>query len=265
MASEMFLPPLVMEKVLSYFDTADCARMAQTSETWRRIVYRKSMWEKSCISYKSFPDLVLEVPPRGARHIGMTSKLCFMHWLMKVYHYRMDTLPLSLERRTDPSDFLAAFFRLWNRCGCPCIIKDHHQLTDLLRLPFPSSISKSEQKRILYRLISYNTSPIKNAYSHWVELQRNYLNPILVIPHVVSDDESSSDPLHRYRYAVLSVQRARLEKINWMLRITYDKYDACSNALMRRGNAEFETNDSWYRSNHEVLWGVAGFSCPRRS
>jgi hypothetical protein len=263
MASELFLPPPAMEIVLSYMDSSDCARMAQTCETWRRIIYRKSIWEKSCISYKSFPDLVLEVPPRGARHIGSVNQSCFLHWLMKVYHYRMDMFPLSLERRADPSDFLSTLYRLWKRCDCPCLIKEHHIISDLLRTPFPSTISKSEQKRILYRFVSYNVSPIKNAYSHWVEIQRNYLNPILVIPHVVSDDESSSDPLHRYRFAALSIQRARLEKINGVVRGADDKYDASSNALLRRGNAEFENNDAWYRSNRATAWSVAGFSLHR--
>lgn len=263
MADELFLPSLVMEKVLSYMDTTDYAHMAQTCNTWRRIIYRKSLWEKECFTYKSFPDLVLDVPPCGARHIGAVRRACFLHWLEKVYHFRMDMFPLSLERRTDANDFLTAIYRYWKHHDRPCLIKEHHNIHDLLRVPFPKTFTKTEQKRILYRFVSQNVSATKNAYSHYIELQRNHLNPILVIPHVVSDDESSSDPLHRYRFTVLSVQRERREKINTYVRRAFDMYDYCANSLLRRGVAEFETNDAWYHSTHDTLWGTAGFTYRR--
>jgi hypothetical protein len=260
MTVELFLPPPVMENILSFMDTTDYAHMAQTCTTWQRIIYRKSIWVKHCITYKSFPDLILDIPPHGARHIGITRRSCFFHWLEKVYHFRMDMFPLSLERRIDANDFINIVYRYWKRLDRPCLIKEHHLIHDLLRLPFPETLSKSDQKRILYRILSHQISSTKNAYANYIELQRNYLNPILVIPHVVSDDETSSDPLHRYRFSVLSVQRKRLEKINSMVRAAFDIYDYCSNAVMRRGMTEFELNDIWYKSNHDTLWGKAGFT-----
>jgi hypothetical protein len=263
MASEYFLPPLVMEKILSYMDTSDYARMAQTCNTWRRIIYRKSLWSKECLTYKSFPDLVLDVPPKGARHIGAPRQACFLHWLEKVYQFRMDMFPLSLERRTDANDFLTAIHRYWKRLDCPCLIREHHQICDLLRLPFPKTMSKSDHKRVLCRFVTHSANCMKNAYAHYIELQRNYLNPILIIPHVVSDDESSSDPLHRYRFATLSVQRTRREKINSLVRSAFDLHDTSSNTVMRRGMGEFEVNDTWYKNCHETLWSIAGFSYKR--
>jgi hypothetical protein len=254
-----------MEKVLSYMDCSDYARMAQTCNTWRRIVYRKSVWKPFNVNYRVFPDLLLEMPPQGARHIGSPTHACFLNWLVKTTNFRSETIPISYERIGDPKKFIESMRRHWHRSGYPCLIKDHFNIYDLLRLPFPSSMSSSDKKRILYRIVSASYSTFRNAYAHYIELQRNYLHSVLIVPHIVSDDEHSSDPLHRYRFAALSQQRSRMEKINTVLRSTFDMYDGCMIALMHHGFSEFDVNDTWYKANREAVWSIAGFSYKKYS
>lgn len=262
MTSELCLPNPVMEIVLSYMDTSTYAQMAQICSTWMRIIYRKSLWDKECLTYKPFPDLMFDVPPKNARHIGATRKVCFIYWLKKVYPFRSDMFPLGLERRIDANDFLVGIYRYWKRLNSPCLIKEHHKISDLLRIPLPNTISKTEQKRILYRVINQHVSSTKNSYACYIELQHIYVTPFLVSPRVVNDDTISSDPLHRYRSEVASVQQTRMAKLNTFIRNIFDTYSLCSNIIMRRGMAEFERNDIWYNSNRETIWALAGFKLP---
>lgn len=260
MDNELILPALPMERILTFFDAADCAKMAQTCVTWKRIIYRRSLWEPWCLTYKVYPDLLINVPPRGARHIGAPSKACYYNWLVKIFNFRMDMFPLSVERKQDPNMFLESMYVYWIRLGSPCLIREHVRIQDLLRIPFPESLSKTEQKRILCRLVSKNISLTRNIYSHYIELQRNNLNPMLVIPHINSEDETSPDPFHRYRHAALSVQRARLEKMNTLVRAEFDKYDTAAIALMRHGISEFDLNDTWFRTQSTSVWSIACFT-----
>jgi hypothetical protein len=254
MTHEHFLPSAVMTRVFSFLDPRDLAQMSQTCTTWKRIVYRKSVWDNFNVTYRDLPDLIYKVPPRGARHIGSPSHTCFLNWLCN------DPLTINIMRTYDEKDFITKAHRYWHRCGSPCLIKDHHNIHDLLILSLSESFSKTDVKRILYRIISISSKKNLNAYAHYIELQQNKLPHTLHLPHVTSDDEHSSDPLHRCRFAALSTKRSRIIEINTQLRSAYNKFDECKNAVMYHGLSEFASNDIWYSSNYEAVWNIAGFS-----
>jgi hypothetical protein len=254
MAYEHFLPSAVMTNMFSFLDPCDLAHMSQTCKTWKRIVYRKSVWENFNVTYRDFPDLIYKVPPRGARHIGSLSHTCFLNWLCN------DPLTVNIMHMYNQKEFIAKARRYWHRCGSPCLIKDHHNIHDLLMVSLSESFSKTDAKRILCRIISISSKKNLNAYAHYIELQQQHLRHMLHLPHVTSDDEHSSDPLHRLRFATLSMQRLRMMEINTQLSSAYNKLDECKNAIMYHGISEFASNDIWYSSNYEAVWNIAGFS-----
>lgn len=260
-AEPLVLPPAAMEAVFNFLDPSDLAHMAMTCSVWRKIVYRKSVWERHCLVYNDAPHVLHTNVPAGARHNGSPSKACFLSWFVSQMH---EKLPLSILRAESPEVYIRSAWKYWKRNRCPCVIRNHHNVYDLLKIPFPSSLSKTDQRRILCRLLILPTSPTRNAYSFYVDRQR-YTVPSISIPSLVEEDKDSSDPCHRYLYAANLVNRARLEKLNRLIQIFHACCTASSYKLQCRGSHEFDNNDTWYKHDQTAAWEAASFSYKKSS
>jgi hypothetical protein len=260
MSSELILPSPAMESVLSFLDTRDVAIMAQTCNTWRRIAYRKSVWSEKNISYNRIPTIVCETIPRHARHIGSPTLVCFGYWLKQVTGgSETQTLSLHLTHMTDPATYIKEAKAYWHRHGCPCLIRDHHRLQDLLQFPFPTDFSKSDRMRVMHRLIKYSESRVYNVYCHYLECQIQKINASFtdLPPGIILD---TSDPLHRFIISAHNHSTVRRRAVNAVLAAHCAKLEASLVALGRHGKAEFEYNDTWFERNRTDIWSRAGFA-----
>lgn len=264
MASEILLslPAPAMERILSFFDSADYAVMAQTCNSWRRIVYRKSLWDRWNTVYRPNISLLHTSVPKGARHVGAPSKICFLAWLQEQTKFGTepsDGLSVVVRHIGDHSVFLKAAYGQWKRARCPCTVLNHHKIYDLLRLPMPASFTKTDQRRILCRLIKLSECARSNAYSHYLYMQHQHLIRTIVMPPLDLPEEPS-DPFNVYCRQTQAAVRARNTAINALVQKIIEKYTASSSALARRGKAEFENNDRWYETEHGRIWDTAGFT-----
>lgn len=256
----LVLPAPAMERIFDFLNSCDLALMAQTCAVWKRIVYRKSVWQKKNFNYHD-PHMILhDRIPTHARHIGITTRFCYLHWLQeKTMLFSIhDSLPIYLQHITDPEKFMKATYKYWQRHGCPCYVKEHHELQDLLIVPFPASFSKAEKQRVLYRLIDSSFSTSMNAYAHYLACEGGRMDYTHTIP-TMETVRNGLDPLQKFRAEAHKIICARLEAINVAIHTYAGRYHACMTALTRRGFSEFENNDTWYNRDRDAVWSTAGF------
>jgi hypothetical protein len=255
----LLLPSAAMDSILSYCDTTDLARLAQINKTWQRIVYRKSVWEPQNIEY-CHTDLMLPTPPRGARHIGGQTHICFNRWLTGCIHNNIlsHVLPAYIHHTEDPKKYMERAYKFWTEHGKPCFILQHHHVCDVLIAPLPKGMSRAERTRILYQLVKARKSVSKNAYATYLltQIAYNHTFPELPVPLL----EADATPLARLRHATLKLAQDRAAQINAFNAALQATYTHSAQLLTAHGFAEFEANDTWFRGGRDAAWSAAGFS-----
>ena len=255
----LILPACAMELIFECLDPCDLARMAQTSTVWKRIVYRKSVWQKKNYKFRKDSGLLQEKVPTYARHIGTPTRFCYLNWLCRkcMKYSAHDPLPLPLQQISDPEKFMEATYTYWKRHGSPCFVKTHHELQDLLLIPLPVSLSRVDKQRILCRLLE-SDSGSTNAYCHYLNYQRDRLGVSIGMPSREGITDST-DPLNRFREATHKILCARRTAINEEMRRQMERHHASLTALARHGFSEFETNDTWFARKGLAVWCAATF------
>lgn len=257
--ASLLLPSAAMDTILSFCDASDLALLAQGNKTWQRIVYRKSVWEPKNIEYCHI-DLMLPTPPRGARHIGGQTQICFSRWLTGCAHShsRCNVLPEYIHHTEDPKKFMERAHNFWEERGKPCYILQHHHVCDVLIAPLPKGMSRSDRMRILYQLVKTRKSASKNAYATYLLIQMSH-NFAIAEPSVPAL-EADATPLAQLRYATVKLTHDRTEHINTFFRRIQDIYARSAQLITAHGFAELETNDTWFTGSRDAAWGLAGFS-----
>ncbi len=258
--TSLLLPSVAMDAILSFCDATDLARLAQVNKTWQRIVYRKSVWEPKNIEY-CHVELMLPTPPRGARHIGAQTQICFNRWLCGCTHsnIRSHVLPEYIHHTEDPKKYMERAYRFWKDHGRPCYIREHHHISDVLIAPLPKGLSRSDRMRILFQLVKTRKSVSKNAYATYLLIQMAYGHPI-TLPPPASDLEADATPMARLLHATEKQAHDRAVLINSLYSTLQTVYTRSAQLLTAHGFAELETNDAWFAANRDAAWSTAGFS-----
>jgi hypothetical protein len=255
-----------MEKIFDCLDSADRARMAQTCATWRRIVYRKSVWANELIYYEK-TLLMYPNAPRGARHHGSYNIVCFLDWLNKV-GFNSKCGIVGMSKIKDETEFYTVAHNYWLKSEYRCYIIDHHHhLSDLLIAPLLEDLPYCEKARIYHRLKKYEAIHIKNPYATFLSKQALCIERSIIgcegktlIPYIPVTTEDTTDPLQKQYRETRAILEKRISYIEQKCNVYIEVLKAASSALTRLGIAEFVHNDSWYKSSCERIWSIAGFS-----
>jgi hypothetical protein len=266
----MILPSVIMDGVFEYFDTVDLARIAQVNKAWRAIVYRKSVWATKYWSLKREPGVVVDKVPKDARHIGAPHSLCFATWLFKTFEHRGERLPIHLLHTEDSNKFILEARKFWNARGRPCTILDHHEPTHLLTMKFPKSMTLSDKKRILARLIKPSIRGLHrdtHEYSRYIQHMLcasrgcvwDFAEPINA-PN--PEEKNAADPLLRYRYEAQAMLFDRFKAVETYKERVYATYTSSILALRTHGLSEFTGNDTAFQKTPDDAWADAAFRLP---
>lgn len=255
------LPSVAMDLILSFCDATDLARLAQVSKVWQRIVYRKSVWQHMSYEYMADHEILLSVPPRGARHIQAHSNACFIRWLRNMrFGDHSFALPEYIHHTEDPKKFLERAHKFWIEHGRPCFIQEHHHIADLLIAPLPKTLSKADRSRILFRLVKPKKAVSKNVYATYLLTE---LIEITWAYHELAPPApppAGSDPYAQHKFKTRMMLRERAEHLRSFEEAVRAVYTRSTQLLTAHGIALFDTNDSWFAKNRDAAWSAAGFS-----
>jgi hypothetical protein len=237
-----YVPADVMQIIVSYFDTSDCAHMAQVNKGWNSFLYRNSVW--GTCQWSPQPGMIgtfLHLP-KMARHHGTPHKGCFLHWL--------DGIRLTLA-----SSSLRASYASWIGQNRPCLYIHHHEFSDtLLAKEMYTSFSKVDQTYLFHRIARVQIEEPRSRYLRVLQIMHTELEHLLVahIPRRPLLGTSTSS------YDTLRVEGARLME-EWrqkqrncieqcMLRLRKSMH-----ALQSRGEAPWILNERLFKDNPMTL------------
>jgi hypothetical protein len=232
----------VMQIIVSYFDTNDCAHMAQVNKGWNSFLYRNSVWGNS--QWTPQPGMVgtfLHLP-KTARHHGTPHKGCFLHWL--------DGTRLTLA-----SSSMRASYKTWIEQKRPCSYIHHHEFSDtLLAKEMYNSFSKADQTYLFHRCARVQIEESRNRYVRVLQAMHTELEQLLAVNYPRRPAIGLSTSL----YEILRVEGSRLME-EWaqkqrncieqcMLRLRKSIH-----ALQSRGGAIWILNERLYEENSLTL------------
>jgi len=244
-----YVPVDVMQIIVSYFDTSDCARMAQVNRGWNTLLYRNSVWGNRQWMYRPGMIGTLLHLPKTARHRGTPHKGCFLHWL--------DGTRLTLA-----SSSLRASYATWIEQKRPCLYIHHHEFSDtLLAKEMYTSFSQADQTYLFHRCAYVQIEEPRNRYVHVLQTIQTELERLLIahIPRRPLLSTSTSV------YDMLRVEGARLME-EWrqkqrncieqcMLRLRKSIH-----ALQSRGDTVWRLNERLFKENPLTLWEGISFA-----
>lgn len=245
----LFLPTGPMTVVLSFLDKQGLAKLAQTCNAGRRIVYRTSVW----MSWKMKPsaqDLYFSPCdiPATARHIGEPTSLCFYEWANMRRQHPDGTLPRSIAFESDATKYYELLKAHWIKLGRPCAYIEHHKWKDVLKgRAYLNSLPQTEVMRIYYRVVDTEYSP-NNSYYNWVHHCINWSRPAWWLPDPAVAIPSS-DPLVLLSHHVKETERTRYARLYDLREQTLEHWRVSARALRRLGKSEFDANDRAYKKD----------------
>ena len=244
-----YVPADVMQIIVSYFDTTDCARMAQVNKGWNTFLYRNSVWGNRQWMYQ--PGMVgtfLHLP-NHARHRGTPHKGCFLHWL--------DGTRLTL---ASPS--LRANYETWIEQNRPCSYIHHHEFSDtLLAKGMYNSLSRSEQTYLFHRVARVQIEEPRSRYLRVLQIMHTELEQLLAahIPRrpLLNTFTSSYDTLRAEGARLMEEWRQKQRHCieQCMLRLRKSMH-----ALQSRGEAPWVLNERSFKDNPLTLWEGISFA-----
>jgi hypothetical protein len=254
------LPAPAMVRIFEYMDPLMLARMAQVSKTWMRIVYRTSVWDPYCITFKErtkLPRHILQsrVPP-DARHIGEPDSSCFHHWLI---HTELAEFNKRFAGIDDPRTYYIALREYWNQRKKPCLQLIHHKMSDVLKISLPSKLA--DIKYIAFRIYKNVVNDKRNAYYTYISLRFCVLETLRrYTPHTIED---RGDLLTSLYESMEKTSNERADYIDAFMKNYYMSYKLAGRAVSARSVAEFSANEEWFRRN--AVWDDVYFTTDRRS
>jgi hypothetical protein len=260
--ASILLPPNVMDHIFTFLDHASLGKMAQVSNSWKRLVYRKSVWERECwdLSQQAKLTIFLNVLASGARHYGEPTSLCFLYWLMCSISSIESPLPICILRIKDHVRFVTESKKYWIEQKKPCKISNHFHVRDLLPFSYPSDFTQSDKIRLYHRLITSAISyrGCTNVYANFI--QHRIVNYSWTLPSAYIDSDVSDDPYKKYLNEVRYIRNERSAHINRVLsEPLINTYNKSLRALNSCSAFEFQTNDALYKKDPVCAWEGAAF------
>ena len=258
----------VMHILLKYFDAQTWAKLAQVCTTWKKIAYRPSVWQ--ALEWKPKPQyqiLFLDTHqiPCNARHIGEPTQLCFQAWARYILSQEMYyQIPRQIVREPDPFKKRSALYTFW-KTKKPCIHRDHHVWTDVLRCRgYIDNLSTAELQRLYFRVVAepYQNQSI-NPYASYltnriIDCDAFFLYAIgREIPRE-DISEQSNDIIHNLQTKMHNEQYM-LQKLAHAARArTTEQYNQSVDYIIHHSTSEFIDNeDQCKRRWKEMLDDVA--------
>jgi hypothetical protein len=244
-----YVPADVMQIIVSYFDTNDCARMAQVNKKWNTFLYRNSVWGNRQWMYQHGMVGTFLHLPNHARHRGTPHKGCFLHWL--------DGTRLTL---VVPS--LRTSYASWIELNRPCSYIHHHEFSDtLLAKEMYNSLSRSEQTYLFHRVAHVQIEEPRNRYVRVLQIMHTELEQLLAVNYPRRPAIGSSTSL----YETLRVEGSRLmeewaQKQRVCIEHCMRRLRKSMHALQSRGEAPWVLNERFFKDNPLTVWEGISFS-----
>jgi hypothetical protein len=252
------LPAPAMARIFEFMDPLMLTRMAQVSRTWMRIVYRTSVWEPYCITFKTrLPLHILQsrVPP-DARHVGEPDSSCFHHWLM---HTDLAEFNKRFAGIDDPRAYYVALRAFWIRRKKPCLQLIHHKMSDVLKIILPPKLA--DIKYIAFRIYDNLVADSRNAYYTYLSTRLRLFGIMSRYPLCNTDD--GADILTRLYETLKKTYNERADYIDAVMTKYRGSYELSRRALGARLSTGFRANEEWFKRN--AVWDEVPFTTDRRS
>ena len=253
----------VMFTLIQFFDAQCMAKMAQVSKTWKKIVYRSSVWTnfswKPKEKYRAYFVTESEIP-RTARHIGEPNAFCFQAWLQfKVETNIMNDISHQLSNTHDP---IAYMKKQWSKLKKPCVCIYHHIWTDVLRGSiFLNTLSQADRQRFYNRIIMQPTYTT-NSYRMWLEEHIDKLVSMEfqyneIPPQINTTNEN--DVMYVFQLFLQTKKQNLRRCIQEQITTLRHIYKNSHRALLKYGIHEFNSNENQYKRNPKILLDEVAF------
>ena len=253
----------VMGIVVDCLDNTSLAKLAQTSRTWRSVVYRTSVWQTwkpkpRAIEY-FYSDVAI---PSDAHHNGEPTRLCFLSWAAhKVRHNVFYDVPRSVLSIEKAGPFVDALYVFWSTHGKPCVHTNHHKWSHVFKGSAQlKHLAKSEVERIGYRTTEFPTSSITNPYRFWLMEYINSVPPIRIgaLPSI-----EHTDTLVTLYNMMKRSEYEKLAEIGRRQEACIAKIEHSIQALNSHSAREFTANETLFRKSHNEIMSEITFALPQ--
>jgi hypothetical protein len=260
----------VMYMLLKYFDAQTWAKLAQVCTTWKKIAYRPSVWQ--ALEWKpklQYEQLFLDIHqiPCNARHIGEPTHLCFQAWARNILSQDVyNQIPRQIVREPDPSKKRSALYTFW-QTQKPCIHRDHHVWTDVLRCRgYLDNLRTTDIQRLYFRIVAEpNKNPIVNSYASY--LTQRMIDCDVIFLHTsgreipIEDITEQSTDLIRNLQITIHKERYALQTFAYATRSrSYELYNESINSIISHSMTEFIDNEHQYKRRWKEMLDEIAFS-----
>lgn len=268
----MEFPADILPLFLSFLDPPSLARMAQTSRTWKTLIYRTSVWKPFLWKPNPYHAGLFQVR-KDSQHVGEPHALCFLTWVRQ--HFERDAfahalaLPL-LEKGETIERYVRRLYRSWCSEKKPCATVHHHVWSSVFSstsLPTLSPVEQLEiEKQVCVEWAPNHQTYHENPYAAWLASQillfeKNWGS--VYRPNTVLPPRDPFTLLQKIK-AEHSTQRLAIHtELESHAKRIHDRLSrAFSSHLLRHPPRRFDENEGLVRSEH--LWDRAAFTLATR-
>jgi len=250
------LPTDVMSRIVKFMDHKSKAKMAQTSRTWRAVIYRSSQWafwmprvsniyrvhharQISDVYYSKFAI------PKRAHHVGEPSRLCFIYWAaQKLMHEITFDIPpeiLAIEEAAKCIDMLYLF---WLHIRSPCLQIHHHKWSHVCKLRYNIPNTKKDIDYLIARTSEQQESATTNPYRFWLQ---SYINAFPPISYYTPTSDTSDDIIKILQNREYNNLHKKLRELSYRQEQYILPLTSSLQHLAKLSIHEFDTNELLYK------------------
>ena len=262
----LFLPADLIPTLMSFMDADMLARMAQTCQTWKLLVYRTSVWKD--LTWRPrvpqfFAQHVVCSSP-NIRHVGEPNKICFLAWITQILHHphQYPALHPGVEHAEKPKDFVALAQTYWRMLKKPCTITHHHKWSDVCTLRTQlHTTSPAERYKIKVLLVDQMDISGDNGYAKWLDYR---MQDIATISTVGAPMEFTRSAIITPLLSALEQQRnGRLAELAKMKEELTGSCEQSRRALRHYSPRTFQLMDTVVKTDCIPHYDAASFAYTR--
>jgi len=245
------LPTDVMIRILKCMDAPTKAKIAQTSSSWRAVIYRNSEWAfwvpRIEPVHRAAPTEVYCGKfgiPKGSHHCGEPTKLCFMYWAsQKLKYHIMHDIPREILAIDNPKKCIDTLYKYWKHIKKPCLQVSHHKWSHVCTLSRFVPQTKESLEYLIHRTTEQHHSTT-NPYRFWL---MSYVNEFPPISYNVSKPENTADTMMNIYVRQFNDHNEKLRELSQRQEAFIVGWHSSIANLARVGHIEFQTNELLYK------------------